>query len=111
FVAMVATGVHWLSPTTADLIKWGADYGPRTTAGEWWRLGSSMFLHLGIIHIAFNMVVLWDIGRFTERLLGNAGFLIVYVLSGLFGSLASVLINPHIPSAGASGAVFGLYGV
>jgi membrane associated rhomboid family serine protease len=111
FVAMVATGVHPMTPTTDSLIQWGADYGPKTTSGQWWRLGSSMFLHIGVIHIAMNMLVLFQVGPFVERLYGNANFLIAYLLAGLFGSVTSTAINPYVVSAGASGAVFGAYGL
>jgi len=111
FLAMIVTGVHPLEPTIDSLIRWGADYGPRTiTNGQWWRLLTSMFLHIGVIHIAFNMFVLWQVGPFVERLLGNAGFLVVYLVSGFAGALVSLAWNPYVVSAGASGAIFGLYG-
>jgi rhomboid protease GluP len=112
FVAMIASGVQPLEPTTESLLRWGADFGPKTiTSGEWWRLFTCMFLHIGVIHIAFNMFVLMQIGPFVERLLGNLGFLIVYVICGLAGSMVSLAWNPYVVSAGASGAIFGLYGI
>jgi len=110
FIAMVATGAHPMSPTIDSLLKWGANFGPKTTSGQWWRLGASMFIHIGVFHIAMNMVVLWSIGRFVERLVGGAGFIALYAVAGLCGSLASVGVHPFMVSAGASGAVFGLYG-
>jgi rhomboid protease GluP len=111
FLVMVMKGVHPLEPTTDSLMRWGANFGPKTiTDGEWWRLITSMFLHIGVIHIAFNMFVLWQAGGFIERLLGNAGFLIIYMVSGLGGALLSVAWHPYVVSAGASGAIFGLYG-
>src|SRR5438477_620586 len=58
FVAMLATGVHWFSPSAQTLIDWGANYAPRTTSGQWWRLLSSMFIHIGVLHVAMNMLVL-----------------------------------------------------
>jgi rhomboid protease GluP len=111
FVGMIATGVDIFSPTVDSLIKWGANYGPRTTAGEWWRLLTNVFLHIGALHIAMNMIGLWQIGFLVERLLGNRGFLVAYMVSGLCGSAASLVWNPYAVSAGASGAVFGVYGV
>ena len=111
FVLMALKGVNVLDPSTVHLIAWGANYGPRTTGGEWWRLASAFFLHGGIVHLAFNMVVLWDIGRFVERLVGNASFVLIYLVCGLFGAVASIAWNPSVVSVGASGAVFGLYGV
>ena len=111
FLGMLMGGVHAFNPTIASLLDWGANYGPRTVSnGQWWRLGASMFLHIGLIHLAFNMYVLWQGGEFIERLLGNAGFLIVYAVSGLAGALVSVAWHPYVVSAGASGAIFGLYG-
>jgi rhomboid protease GluP len=111
FVAMLIGGVHIFEPTIASLLQWGADYGPSTvTEGQWWRLVSSMFLHLGLMHLAFNMFVLWQAGQFIERLLGHASFLIVYMVSGLAGAMVSLAWHPYVVSAGASGAIFGLYG-
>ena len=111
FVVMLIGGVNPLQPTIDSLIRYGADYGPKTiTHGEWWRLFTSMFLHIGILHIGFNMFVLWQVGPFVERLLGNMGFLIVYLVSGLAGASVSLAWNPYVVSAGASGAIFGVYG-
>lgn len=111
FVAMVCTGVSPLNPDVPDLLKWGSDYGPFTAKeGQWWRLLTSTFVHIGLLHIALNMWCLWDVGRFTERLFGNGGFLCLYFLSGLGGSLTSLAWEPLAVSAGASGAIFGLYG-
>jgi rhomboid protease GluP len=111
FIAMAAAGVDLWSPSVDSLIRWGANYGPRTTGGEWWRLLTNVFLHIGILHIGMNMLGLWQIGFLVERLLGNRGFLIMYLVSGLCGSAASLFWNPHVVSAGASGAVFGVYGL
>jgi rhomboid protease GluP len=111
FLAMVVSGVSFLEPQTRDLVIWGGNFGALgPDYGQPWRLFTSMFVHVGIVHIAMNMVVLWDIGRFVERLLGNAGFIVVYVLAGLAGSLASALVHPDTVSVGASAAIFGLYG-
>jgi rhomboid protease GluP len=110
FVAMLASGVSALSPTSASLIQWGADYGPRTTGGESWRLLTNTFVHIGVPHIAMNMIALWQSGRTVERLLGNLGFAVTYLLAGLCGSIVSTLSHPFTVSAGASGAIFGIYG-
>lgn len=110
FVLMVLGGVHILTPDTASLIQWGANFGPKTLGGEWWRLLTSTFLHIGIIHILFNMSVLWDVGRFMEVQIGSLRLGVVYVFSGLLASLASLAWNSFAVSAGASGAVFGVYG-
>jgi len=110
FVLMVLTGVSLTDPTLPQLVRWGADFGPLTTHGEWWRLLTAAFVHIGILHIAMNMYVLWSSGRFTERLFGNAGFLALYLLAGVGGNLVSVAWHPLTVAAGASGAVFGVYG-
>jgi rhomboid protease GluP len=110
FVVMVLAGVSLTGPTSRDLVNWGADFGPLTLNGQWWRVVACMFLHIGIIHIAFNMYALYGIGELLERLLGKFGFAVLYLLSGVGGSLASLYWNPHVVSAGASGAIFGLYG-
>jgi len=110
FMAMVASGVSIFAPQSDQLIKWGADYGPQTLDGDWWRLLSSAFVHIGALHLLLNMWCLWNLGRLAERMFGNWIFLALYLLSGLGGSLTSVLWNPSIVSAGASGAVFGVAG-
>jgi len=110
FGLMLAGGIHPMTPAIDSLIQWGANYGPKTTNGEWWRMFTAMFLHIGLLHLLFNMVALWNIGGFMERVLGSTGFLVLYLLSGLLGSATSVAWNPFVVSAGASGAIFGLYG-
>lgn len=109
-IMVVIGGVDFMTPSVEDLLAWGANFTPYTVGGEWWRLFSCMFLHVGIIHLAFNMWILNDIGKLVERLYGNTLFLFLYVGSGLFGSIASAAINPSIVSAGASGAIFGVFG-
>lgn len=110
FVIMIASGVSPLDPTADSLVHWGANFAPATTAGEWWRLCTCTFLHIGIVHLLLNMWVLFDIGNLVERLVGNAGFLVLYLLSGLAASLATIYWNPLVVSAGASGAIFGVWG-
>jgi len=110
WVAMVATGVSPMEPAGEDLLKWGADYGPQTLAGEWWRAFTCIFVHIGVLHLLLNLWCLWDLGSLVERLLGRSSFLFVYLLAGLGGNAASLWWNPEVISAGASGAVFGLAG-
>ena len=87
----------------------GANFRPLVQAGEIWRLGTSMFLHIGIIHLVVNMYSLYIIGKQLESFLGRWKFLVVYLGSGIIGSLLSVVVHSSI-SAGASGAIFGLLG-
>lgn len=110
FVAMVSRQVSAFAPTSDALLAWGADYGPWTTHGQWWRLVTNTFVHIGLTHVLVNMFALFVIGRFTERLFGNLGFLVLYLLGGIAASLTSLTIHPTIVSAGASGAIFALYG-
>jgi rhomboid protease GluP len=110
FAAMVLSGVHLLEPNIQDVLDWGANFGPKTINGQWWRLVTSMFLHFGILHLGFNMWILWDLGGLVERLVGNVGFVVLYFVSGIAGSIASLAWYPAVISAGASGAVFGVAG-
>jgi len=110
FLSMVLQGVSVFEPTAESVLKWGADYGPLTLHGQWWRMVVSTFLHFGLIHLLFNMFVLFNIGLFMESLAGRVSFVVLYLVCGLGGSAASLVWHPSIVSAGASGAIFGLYG-
>lgn len=92
-------------------ILWaGADFNPLTLNGEPWRLVTSMFLHFGILHLAVNMYGLYGLGMGLEPAIGTSRFLMVYFLCGLAGGVASLVFNVYVISAGASGAIFGIYG-
>ena len=110
FVVMVALGIQVLGGRAEEYLRFGANFAPLTTGGEWWRLFTCTFIHFGIVHLAFNMWALWDSGRLTERLFGNGWFAVLYVFAGLCGSSASMLWNQEVISGGASGAVFGVFG-
>ena len=114
FLGMEAMG--WMltgslggSSSTEVLIRMGAKVTPLIAAGEYWRLFTSMFLHIGLMHLAFNAYALVAIGTDLERLFGHGRFLAIYFLSGLIGSLASYAFSDSL-AAGASGAIFGLIG-
>ena len=85
-------------------------YGPSVAHGDWWRLVTSMFLHASILHIGFNMYVLWVIGTPVEQYLGATRYLGLYFVSGLAGSAGALLQSPLTPVLGASGAIFGVLG-
>lgn len=126
FVAMVLSGVSIGAPNVEQLMHWGADNaGNVLLAGEWWRIVSAMFVHVGILHLATNMWCLWNLALLAEPLMGTAGVIAVYLLTGAAGNLLSTLINwfwysPDLykyhdlgvfpAGAGASGAVFGIAG-
>lgn len=78
--------------------------------GEWWRLVTSGFLHANAMHIAFNCLVLYQLGQLLEPLLGRARFALVYGVAMLTGSFGVLLLDPDRFTVGASGAVFGLMG-
>ncbi|MBU0490660.1 MAG: rhomboid family intramembrane serine protease [Chloroflexi bacterium] len=106
----------WLAMTLAGgsdnpavLEAFGAKVNALIVMGEYWRLLTSCFLHIGLLHLAFNMYALYILGPELEALYGRERFTIIYLFAGLFGSLASFALNPHL-SAGASGAIFGLVG-
>jgi rhomboid protease GluP len=107
---VASQGGGWLAPQPGVIIHWGSNYGPLTLNGEWWRLFTCMFVHFGLLHLAFNMWVLWSIGRMVERMFGSLHYLLLYVFAGLCGSMASLWWQPNVHSAGASGAIFGLLG-
>lgn len=92
------------------ILHLGANFNPFTLSGEPWRLFTSMFLHFGIIHLAVNMYGLFNLGKILESPLGVPRFLLVYFLCGVLAGLASLFFNLYSISAGASGAIFGLYG-
>jgi rhomboid protease GluP len=110
FLAMVISGISWTEPGYLDLVRWGADFSPLTLSGEWWRLLTSTFIHIGIVHIALNMWCLWSLGPVLERLMGWRAYLLTYIVSGLAGSEASLFWRPWGGGAGASGAIFGVAG-
>lgn len=98
------------STSIETLIQYGAKYNPAIIMdGEWWRLISSIFIHIGFLHLAMNMLAIYYLGNAVEKIYGNSRFLIIYFISGLGGSLASFALTTNI-SAGASGAIFGLFG-
>jgi len=124
FIWMVANGVSLRDPTKAQLLHYGANSPLLILTGEWWRLLTATFVHIGVIHIATNMWCLWNLGLLGEPLLGPLGIVAVYVLTGVAGNLVSVgwdvglAIWTRSPQdlagavgAGASGAVFGLAGI
>src|SRR5580698_5718004 len=123
FLAMTFRGVNPITPDPDQLLQWGADNaGNVLISGEWIRIITAMFVHVGIIHLATNMWCLWNLGLLAEPLLGSFGLVAVYVLTGAAGNLLSTAVNWTWPlhdaagnigypvGAGASGAVFGIAG-
>jgi rhomboid protease GluP len=92
------------------LVIFGAQQNELVAQGDYWRLFTSMFLHIGLVHLAFNSYALYILGRDIESLFGAKRFLVVYFLSGLGGSVTTFALGGNAVSAGASGAIFGLIG-
>lgn len=97
--------------TTPEVyLDYGAMFGPFIANGEYWRLITATFLHIGFSHLAFNSLALFIFGRLVEKAFGHSRFLLIYVLAGLSGSVTSYVMNSIAIGAGASGAIFGLLG-
>ncbi|HIQ27028.1 MAG TPA: rhomboid family intramembrane serine protease [Sulfurovum sp.] len=93
------------------LVNMGALFGPYTVIeGEWWRLGTAMFLHGGMTHLLMNMFSLYLIGRGLEQYFNTQSYLSIYFFSGILGGLASLYVHPQSVGVGASGAIFGVFG-
>ncbi len=110
FLGMALAGSTIMEFSIPESIRWGANVGALTFSGEWWRLLTCVFVHGGIIHIAFNMWCLWNLGQLSESLYGRWTYVAVYLICGLGASLTSAAWNPYRASVGASGAIFGLAG-
>jgi membrane associated rhomboid family serine protease len=110
FCIATALGAGLFAVAPAVLIRLGSDYTPLTLDGQWWRLFTSTFLHFGLFHVALNMWALYVNGRVAERIYGSLRYLIIYLAAGVSGSLASFLWHPIVNGAGASGAIFGVFG-
>src|SRR5471032_385595 len=110
FALMTVSGAGLLSVDGEVAARWGSNIGPLTVAGQWWRLFTATFIHLGLVHVAFNMFALYQTGRMVERMYGSVHYALLYVFAGLSGSMVSILWHPMINSSGASGAIFGVFG-
>ena len=119
FLLMTLAKINPISPDTDQLMQWGANNAYNVLyQGEWWRIITAMFVHVGILHLATNMWCLWNLGLLAEPLMGSFGVIAVYILTGAAGNLLSTMtswLSYHhqgiFPAgAGASGAVFGIAG-
>lgn len=126
FLAMLARGLSFWMPTADQVLRWGGENAGRVLVyGDWQQIVTAMFVHVGFWHIALNMWCLWNLGLLAEPLMGTAGVIAAYVLTGAAGNLLSTLYNWVLFSgdwyrfhnvavfpvgAGASGAIFGLAG-
>ncbi len=128
YVAMVATDISWDQisaseltrslaevaramgfPSRGEILRFGGSHGPYVAQGDWWRLVTCAFVHIGFAHFVINMTSLFAL-RIVESFYGSAAFLLLYLMCAVGGSACSVLWHPSAISAGASGALFGLAG-
>ena len=110
FLAMVLSGVSLAEPQNGDLVRWGANTGWVTLSTQPWRMLTSTYVHVGLLHLLLNMWCLWNLGALAEQIFERWTYFLAYTFCGLAGSLASVSLHPTRLGAGASGAIFGLAG-
>ncbi|HLO91890.1 MAG TPA: rhomboid family intramembrane serine protease [Lentimicrobium sp.] len=111
FVVMALAGLGFMNFKPIDLFNWGGNFGPAVLSGDWWRLVTSVFLHGGALHLITNMFALMYVGIMLEPLLGKIKFLLVYLITGILASCVSMWWSIENIKVGASGAIFGLYGI
>ena len=110
FIAMAFAGSSPIQPDVLALIKWGANDGLHTLVQQPWRMLTSTYVHIGILHIALNMWCLWNLGVLAEQVFDHWTYFLVYTFCGITGSLVSIVLHPIRIGAGASGAIFGMAG-
>ncbi|MFC0269997.1 rhomboid family intramembrane serine protease [Metabacillus herbersteinensis] len=97
------------STNTETLVQFGAKFNPLIAEGEWWRFFTPIVLHIGMLHLFMNSLALLYVGSAVEKIYGSTRFLVIYLLAGVAGTIASFAFSPSV-SAGASGAIFGCFG-
>ena len=112
FILMAVNGAGIFEANGLVHIKWGSNYTPLTLSGDWWRLVTNIFIHFGIIHLLMNMYCLYTVGVYLEPMLGKLKYTAAYLCTGILASLVSLWWHKDgVNSAGASGAIFGMYGL
>jgi rhomboid protease GluP len=99
------------STNQTTLMAFGVKSNAEIAQGQWWRFITPIFIHIGLLHLLFNSYALWIVGPQVEKLYGSASFVVLYMLTGIAGVAGSYFYHPYSISAGASGAIFGLFGV
>jgi membrane associated rhomboid family serine protease len=97
FVLMAIAHLIWPG---SNILRWGASWGPLSLTGQWWRLLTATFVHVGPVHVLGNLVMLWILGRRLELILGKWFFVFVYLSCAVTGSITSVAIHPQTLDAG-----------
>lgn len=111
FVVMIISGANFMSPTPQELLEIGGNRRPEVMAGEYWRLLTAVFIHGGAMHLLMNLFGLWLGASLLEEVLGRTKLFVSYIVCGILASIASIYWHENTVSVGASGAIFGLYGV
>lgn len=112
FILMALNGAGIMDLNALVHIKWGSNFSPLTLSGDWWRLFTNIFIHFGIIHLLMNMYAFYMVGIYLEPMLGKIKFVVSYICTGILASVASLWWHTDtVNSAGASGAIFGMYGL
>ncbi len=112
FLLMVLDGAGLFEPNGLVHLRWGSNFAPLTLSGDWWRLITNTFIHFGVIHITMNMYCLYSVATYLEPMLGKKKYVVAYLSTGVLASLVSLWWHTEpANSAGASGAVFGMYGL
>lgn len=111
FLALCIVNLSFTEFSGRSLLYFGANFHPLVIEGQWWRFVTSLFLHLGPMHLLFNSISLLYLGRLLEPLLGHMVFTVAYLVTGILASFSSFWFNDNVISAGASGAIFGLFGI
>ena len=99
FIVMIASGVGIMSPSTLSLLKWGADFGPLTLTGDWWRTVTCNFIHIGAFHLLMNMYAFMYVGLLLEELIGGRRMFVSYLLTGLCSAAFSLYMHGEIGRA------------
>jgi len=110
FIVMVVGGADAMQPSIEVLLVMGANFGPLTAYGEWWRLLTCAFVHGGLLHLAVNCWVLWRFGAVLERAFGARAYLFIFLSAAVGASLCSLMWRPDGVSVGASGGLLGVCG-
>jgi rhomboid protease GluP len=110
FLSMLLAGGSPMGFSPDLTLHWGANSGPYTFSGDYWRLLTASFVHGSLMHFALNMWCLWSLGQLSEKLFGSAATLAIYVLTGVGGAMLSIGVHPLRSEVGASAAVFGIAG-
>ncbi|WP_083511441.1 rhomboid family intramembrane serine protease [Alicyclobacillus acidiphilus] len=113
---LIAANVLWFvivenvtGYSASGLLRAGAMYAPLVYHGQWFRIISAMFVHVTIMHLLVNMISLWTLGV-VEEILTASSMIVIYAVSGMVGNILGLFLASNIVSAGASGAIFGLFG-